>query len=102
MKAFAGAIGVTTLTLLSLGARQADAACSPTFGVNTPSSGTTVTCSGSNAATYGNFTQNGLTINVQSGASVSSATGDTMALGANNVVNNSGTVDAAVAGAGAI
>src|SRR3954463_12808062 len=92
MKTLTGTIAASMTALSVLGATQAEAACSPASGANTPPPGTTVTCSGSNPATYGDFTQSGLTINVQSGASVTSATGDGFKLNANNTVANSGTI----------
>jgi len=93
IKTLTGTLAASTMTALSvLGATQAEAACAPASGVNTPPPGTTVTCSGSNAATYGDATQSGLTINVLSGASVISATGDGFKLNANNTVANNGTV----------
>lgn len=91
-KTYAG-LAAATITLVSaLGATQANAACSPVYGANTPVAGTTVTCSGVNPATYGDGTQSGLTINVQSGASVSSAAGDGIRLDDNNTINNDGTI----------
>jgi hypothetical protein len=93
MKAFAGAIAAATImSLCVLGTIRAEAACSPPFAANSPAPGTTVTCSSANAATYGDGTQNGLTINVLSGAFVSSATASGMNLGSDNAVNNSGQV----------
>jgi uncharacterized protein with beta-barrel porin domain len=103
MKVFTGIVGAAAMISLAvLGVSQADAACSPASGPGSPAPGTTVTCSGANPATYGDFTQNGLTINVQSGASVSSTTADAMDLGANNAVNNSGTIQTTAASQGAI
>src|SRR4051794_1304798 len=96
IKTFTGTIAALMMTTLSvLGATRAEAACSPASGANTPPPGTTVTCSGSNPATYGDFTQSGLTINVQSGGSVTSATGDGFDLNSNNAINNNGTVQSA-------
>src|SRR3954462_15224524 len=91
-KTLTGTIAASITALSVLGVTQAEAACSPASGVNTPAPGTTVTCSGSNPATYGDATQSGLTINVLSGASVASATGDGFELNANNAVANSGTI----------
>ncbi len=77
------------------------AACAPAAGPGpgTPASGTTVTCSGTTTnqnapAGYGTGGQNGLTINVVSGASVI-GTNDGFSLDgttAANTINNSGTV----------
>ena len=65
--------------------------------------GTVVTCSGTttnqnNPNGYGNGTQNGLTINVQSGAIVQGSnallTAGGLLLGNQNIVNNAGTISA--------
>jgi hypothetical protein len=72
---------------------EALAACSPAAGSNV-----TVTCSGVTinqgpavGQGYGDGTQNGLTVNVQSGASVTGTTNG-LDLGSNNTVNNLGTL----------
>jgi hypothetical protein len=94
------AIGVTLpvvfVILVTLPAQQAQAACSP----GAPVSNTTVTCSGTttdqNAPDgYGTGVENNLTINVQSGATVSSTTNDAFNLngaGTSNTINNYGTI----------
>ena len=62
-----------------------------------PVSGTTVTCSGTTttqnppSAGYGTGQQNGLTVNVLSGASITTL-GSGIALGDTNTINNSGAV----------
>jgi subtilase-type serine protease len=68
----------------------AEAACTPPAGPGTPPPGTTVTCTGATGGlTYGDGSQNGLTINIVSGATVFSATDD-FHVGSNNTFNNSG------------
>ena len=75
------------------------AACAPVAGPGTPVSGTTVTCSGTTTnqnapAGYGDGSQNGLTINVVTGASVI-GTNDGFVLDGTttaNTINNSGTI----------
>lgn len=99
--AAAGACGASLSTLiiaiaLTLPAAPAQAACSPAAPVNN----TTVTCSGTttdqNAPDgYGSGTDTGLTINVLSGATVTSTTDNGLNLngaGASNTVNNFGTI----------
>ena len=82
-------IGIAaTLAALLLSAPGAWAACTQ--------SGTAVTCSGAtvnqnNPSGFGDFSQNGLIINVVSGASVT-GTSDGMALGSTNTVNNDGLI----------
>lgn len=85
------AVPVTTVTLTG----HANAACTPAAPVND----TTVTCAGAtnnqnDPAGYGTRTENGLTINVESGASV---TGTRFGVnvdgrGASNTINNLGTI----------
>jgi autotransporter-associated beta strand protein len=72
---------------------SAYAACSPAIGDNV-----TVTCSGTTTdqgpganTGYGNGTQNGLTVNVQSAASVT-GTSTGIDVGGNNIINNLGTI----------
>jgi uncharacterized protein with beta-barrel porin domain len=88
----------------------AHAQCAPAAGAGTPAPGTTVTCSGTVANQnppngYGDGSQNGLTINVLSAASVT-GTGGAVAAGIavnnNNTINNSGTISGfgPVAGSG--
>ena len=85
--------------ILLIAASAAEAACAPVAGAGTPPSGTTVTCSGTTTnqnapAGYGTGAQNGLTINVLTGASVVGTSvgfaldGQTTA----NTINNSGTI----------
>ncbi len=74
-------------------ASESLAACAPATGNNI-----TVTCTGTTQdqgpganTGYGNSTQNGVTVNVQSGASVlGTSTG--IDLNNNNTINNSGTI----------
>jgi hypothetical protein len=93
----AAAIGLLALPAISLMTASAvEAACSPAASAGAPPSGTTVTCSGSTTdqnapAGYGDGSQNGLIINVVSGASVA-GTGAGFALGTGNNLNNSGTI----------
>src|SRR6476660_5698544 len=75
------------------------AACAPAAGPGAPPSGTTVTCSGTttnqNAPIgYGDASQNGLTINVTSGASVIGTSGGFALDGqiTANTINNNGTI----------
>jgi hypothetical protein len=89
----------------------AHAACAPPAGVGTPPSGTTVTCSGTTTnqnppnVGYGDGSQNRLTINVQSGATVTGdgggiGIGAGLAINNNNTVNNSGTISAIASSGG--
>ena len=87
---------------LLFGAGAANAGCLPVADTNTPPPGTTVTCGGTvnnqnNPNGYGLGSQSGLTIDVQSGASVTGGAG--MNLDDNNVVNNSGTITGTQSGA---
>jgi hypothetical protein len=71
----AAAIGAMVMLAMVVTASTVEAGCSPPAGAGTPTSGTTVTCSGTatnqNAPTgYGDGSQNGLTINVLNGAFV--------------------------------
>lgn len=83
----------------SLISSESWAACTPAASAGAPPSGTTVTCSGTtlnqNApAGYGDGTQEGITINVQNGASVA-GTGAGIAVSGQvtaNTINNSGTI----------
>jgi len=94
-----GAAAVVAATALA--GSGAWAACTPAAGPGpgTPASGTTVTCSGTTTnqnapAGYGTGGQNGLTINVVTGASVI-GTNDGFSLDgttAANTINNSGTI----------
>ena len=77
-----------------LPASQSFAACTPPTGNNT-----TVTCSGVTInqgpginTGYGDSTQNGVTINIQSGASVT-GTSTGIDLNNNNTINNAGTIN---------
>lgn len=73
--------------------------CAPIAnGVGVPASGTTVTCTGTvndqnGADGYGDGNQDGLTVNVQSGASVA-GTDSGIRLRDNNTVQNSGSISA--------
>jgi uncharacterized protein with beta-barrel porin domain len=99
-----GARGVSIATLILAAAslltpENANAACAPAAGAGAPASGTTVTCSGvttnQNAPNgYGDGSQNGLTINVQTGATVTSnlTSGAGISINSNNTINNSGTI----------
>jgi hypothetical protein len=85
------AVPVTTVTLTG----HANAACTPAAPVNN----TTVTCAGAtnnqnDPAGYGTRTENGLTINVESGASVTGTRFGVMVdgNGASNTINNLGTI----------
>jgi hypothetical protein len=76
-------------------ASPALAACTPTSGVVV--AGGTVTCSGTTTDQdapdgYGTGTQSNITINVQTGASVTGTAGNGLNLNNNNTVNNSGTI----------
>ncbi len=82
--------------ILLITASAVEAACTPPAGAGMPPPGTTVTCSNTTLnqnplVGYGDGSQNGLTINVVSGASVA-GTGAGIAVGANNTINNSGTI----------
>lgn len=46
------------------------AVCTPPAGPSMPAPGTTVICTGTTGSSYGNFSLNGLTVNVKPGASV--------------------------------
>ena len=91
-------LGATAITLV-LPVSQALAVCDPAAGTGpvTPPPGTTVTCSGTTttqnppSAGYGTGQQNGLTVNVLSGASITTA-GSGIALADTNTINNSGAV----------
>jgi len=81
------------LIVTGLPSTNAVAACAPPSGSNT-----TVTCSGATVdqgpginTGYGDSTQDGLTLNVQTGASVT-GTSIGIDVNVNNVINNSGTV----------
>ncbi len=94
--ALAGFVTLAMAAGASWPAPEARAACVPAAGAGTPASGTTVTCSGATANQnnpygYGDGSQNGLTVNVQPGASV---TGTAAGININddNTVNNFGTV----------
>jgi hypothetical protein len=87
--------GATAIALL-MPTSQTLAACSPTAGPGTPASGTTVTCSGATnnqngVEGYGTGAQSGLTVNVQTSASVTGAD-DGILLNNTNTVNNSGAI----------
>ncbi len=87
---------VAMVALLAGSGREAFALCAPPAAPGTPVSGTIVTCSGTttnqNPLTgYGEGSQNGLTINVQGGASVI-GDGAGFALGTGNTINNDGTI----------
>src|SRR4030081_2602513 len=82
-----------------IGANRAEAACTPAAGAGTPASGTTVTCTGTTTNQnspngYGEGSQNGLTINVQSGATETSnlTDGAGVRVNSNNSINNLGTI----------
>ena len=80
------------------------ALCTPPAGAGSPPSGTLVACTGvtnnqNNPNGYGDGTQNGLTINVQSGATVQGQRG--LFLGESNTIVNSGLI-AGVPGAGIV
>jgi hypothetical protein len=81
---------------------EAVAQCVPAASAGLPAAGTTVTCSGSvlnqnNPNGYGDSTQNGITINVTAGASVT-GTNTGIALGSGNTVNNSGAISGSSTG----
>jgi outer membrane autotransporter protein len=87
-------VGVVAVLMPS---HAALAACAPSAGAGTPPSGTVVTCSGTttnqnNPNGYGNGTQNGLTINVQPGATVTAGAGNGLSLNNQNFIGNSGTI----------
>jgi outer membrane autotransporter protein len=87
--------GCAVATSMLAPGSQASAACTPPAGNGTPPPGTVVTCSGiTNSqnlfAAYGDATQDGLTINVQPGASVNGVRG--MLLRSDNTINNNGTI----------
>jgi uncharacterized protein with beta-barrel porin domain len=93
------AIGVSVAALWLMTASAVHAACAPVAGPGAPPSGTTVTCSGTTTnqnapAGYGDASQNGLTINVLTGASVIGTNVGLALDGATtaNIVNNSGTI----------
>jgi uncharacterized protein with beta-barrel porin domain len=96
------AIASGVLAIASLLTPQiAMAACAPAAGAGTPASGTTVTCSGTTTNQnspngYGDGSQNGLTINVQGGATVTSniQNGAGIDVNTGNTINNSGTISA--------
>jgi autotransporter-associated beta strand protein len=84
---------LSPLTAVTLAPLDAQAACSPATGDNV-----TVTCSGATVdqgpginTGYGNGAQNGLTLNVQSAASVT-GTSTGIDVNSNNTINNSGTI----------
>jgi uncharacterized protein with beta-barrel porin domain len=92
-----GLVGVAALWLMT--ASVVHAACAPVAGPGAPPSGTTVTCSGTTTnqnapAGYGDASQNGLTINVLTGASVIGTNVGFALDGATtaNIINNSGTI----------
>ncbi len=97
MRAFRfGLLGVFAVALLAISFKPALAICTPAAGVGTPAFGTTVTCSDAttdqNAPNgYGFGSQNGLAINVQSGASVT-GTDNGFNLGTANAITNLGTI----------
>ncbi len=92
-------LGGTIAAALLWAASPAQAACAPIAnGAGVPASGTTVTCSGATvdqngADGYGDGNQDGLTVNVQSGASVA-GTDSGIRLRDNNTVQNSGSISA--------
>lgn len=93
------ALGGTIAAALLWAASPAQAACAPIAnGAGIPAAGTTVTCSGATvdqngADGYGDGNQDGLTVNVQSGASVA-GTDSGIRLRDNNTVQNSGSISA--------
>lgn len=93
------ALGGTIAAALLWAASPAQAACAPIAnGIGVPASGTTVTCSGATvdqngADGYGDGNQDGLTVNVQSGASVA-GTDSGIRLRDNNTIQNSGSISA--------
>jgi len=93
------AFGGTIAAALLWAASPAQAACAPIAnGAGIPASGTTVTCSGATVDQnggdgYGDGNQDGLTVNVQSGASVA-GTDSGIRLRDNNTIQNSGSISA--------
>jgi subtilase-type serine protease len=76
---------------------EASAACTPAAGPGMPLPGTVVVCTGNTSNQnsphgYGDGTQNGLTINVQSGAVLTSTNGSGLFVNNQNFVGNSGTI----------
>ena len=91
-----------TLTVSFIAVERANAACTPATSETVPVSNTTVTCSGATVdqnpttfAGYGTGNENGVTIDVQAGASVTSTSVQPAASGiviGTGTVNNLGTV----------
>src|SRR5687767_11308681 len=91
---FAIAVAVAVISFWLPGARPALAACAPASGVVVP--GNTVVCTTTTTDQdapngYGTGAENGLTINVLSGATVT-GTNNGIWVDNNNVINNAGTI----------